>query len=208
MSFLEWFSGDPVLAAFYIIAVPSTVILVLQTVFLLFGLGGDHDADLGADNGIEGVFGHDSPDITDGHDASDSSGLRLFTVRGIVAFFAVGSWSGIAALSLGASKIVASAAALLMGIAALVFVAAFLKLALKLQANGNLCLSNSVGKTGEVYLTVPAGGKGRGKVNVIIQERLTELEAITNGDQPLTFGQRIRVVAMADENTAIVEADK
>ena len=232
MGFKEWFMLDPVAAIFYIVAVPATVILVLQTILLLFGLG-HGDADLDSDTGgLDGHFdlgghsdahldlgGHSDLDLNGNgipdsleadvdHDAGGmhgDTGLRLFTVRGLVAFFAVGGWSGIAALELGASRFVAVIAAVLMGTAALVLVALFLRWALSLQYNGTLNMHNAVGKTGEVYLTVPAKNGGRGKVNVIVQERLVELDAVTSDERALRFGERVRVVGMADENTIIVE---
>lgn len=201
----EWFMNDPLQAVLYIVAVPSTVILLIQTILLLFGIGGDEaDVDFDADNGIDGVFGDD---VVDYADVPDVSGLRLFTVRGLVAFFAVGGWSGIAALQLGASKIVAGIAALLMGFAALLLVAVFFKFAMKLQQNGNLNFSAAVGKSGEVYMTVPAKGEGKGKVNVIVQERLVELEAVTECDRALRFGEAIKVIRLAGSNTVVVEPE-
>ena len=197
--------NDPLRAVLYIVAVPSTVILVIQTVLLLFGIGGDDvDVDFDADNGIDGVFGHDTVDHVD---AVDVSGLRRFTVRGLVAFFAVGGWSGIAALQLGASRLVSGIAALLMGFAALILVALFFKFAMKLQQSGTLDFSSAVGKTGEVYMTVPAKGEGKGKVNVVVQERLVELEAVTESDRALLFGEAIRVTRLAGNNTVVVEPE-
>lgn len=232
MSFREWFNSDPVTALFYIVAIPATVILILQTILLLFGLGHGADGDLDSDtSGLDGHFdigghtdigghfdaGHTGLEVT-GHDVHadfhddvegmhGDTGLRLITVRGLVAFFAVGGWSGIASVELGASRFIAVIAALLMGTAALILVALFFKWAMSLQYNGTLRISNAVGQTGEVYLTIPAKNGGRGKVNVVVQERLTELEAVTNGDKALRYGERVRVVGMADGNTVIVEAE-
>ncbi len=204
----EWFLSDPVMAVLYIVAVPATVILVLQTILLLFGVGhGDndidaHDGDFGevsADRGADDFGDHDDGGL-DG-----DAGLRLFTVRGLVAFFAVGGWSGIAALELGADPFVSIVAAILMGFGALILVALFFKWALSLQYNGTLNMNNAVGRTGEVYLTVPAKNGGRGKVNIVIQESFTEIDAITYCERALRYGERVRVTAMADDNTVVVE---
>ena len=254
MGFREWFNADPVSALFYIVAIPATVILILQTILLLFGLGhgdgsmdsdtsgiGDH-FDLGhdghfeighADVGHDGHFdlghgghfvdlNHDGipddlqtdvhPDMhPDFHDDADGmhgdSGLRLLTVRGLVAFFAIGGWAGIAALELGASRYLAVITALLAGTAALFLVALFFKWVLTLQYNGTMQIPNAVGKTGEVYLTVPAGNAGRGKVNVIVGERLVELDAVTACDRALRYGERVKVTGLSDSNTVIVEPE-
>ena len=46
----EWWNAlSTIQQVFYILAIPSTIILVLQTILLLFGIGGDHDADISAD---------------------------------------------------------------------------------------------------------------------------------------------------------------
>ena len=213
---LAWFMADPLYGIFYVLAVPATVILILQTVMLLFGLGhgdGDLDSDTGGlcdgdhdfepDSG-DGFHTDHDVDIDDGAMQGDT-GLRLFTVRGLVAFFSVGGWAGIAALEMGASRVASAAIALVMGIVALVLVALFFKWVLALQYNGTLRFSNAVGKTGEVYMTVPAKNGGRGKVNIIIQEQLTETDAITHCERALRFGERVRVTGMFDETTVIVE---
>ena len=51
---IDWWNAlSTIQQVFYIIAIPSTIILVLQVVLLLFGVGGNHDADASADGGAE-----------------------------------------------------------------------------------------------------------------------------------------------------------
>jgi len=209
----EMFRNDPLMAILYTVAVPSTVLLVLQTVMLLFGLGHgesdvDSDFDSDLDHDLDHEFDHDC-DHCEGHgEMHGDTGLRLFTVRGIIAFFAIGGWAGIAALELGASRVISCIAALLMGTGALILVAAFFKWALSLQHNGTLDFHSAMGSTGEVYLTVPANRSGHGKVNIIIQEQLTETEAVTDADRDLLYGERVRVVKVLGDNTVVVEPEK
>ena len=70
---------------FACIAIPATVMLLIQLVLTIIGLG-DSDADTD--------FDADDADI----DASDNdvidSGLRIFTLRGLIAFFSVLGWVG------------------------------------------------------------------------------------------------------------------
>jgi len=212
----EWFRSDPVLAMMYILAIPATVVLILQTILLLFGMGGedgslesdtggigdaddadfDTDSEMDADTDIDGEI--------DGEMAGDT-GLRLFTVRGMVAFFSVGGWAGISAIRLGASQLTAVLIALVMGIVALFLVALFFKWIPRIQHNGTLRLSNAVGSTGEVYITVPANGEGSGKVNVIVQGQLSELTAVSYCDHALRFGEKVRVTGTIGDNTLVVE---
>lgn len=211
---LNWFSNDPVLAILYLLAIPATVILLLQTILLLFGMGGE-DGDLDSDTsglGDGGEFADEVPDDVDGDIDGEvdggfegDTGLRLITVRGIVAFFAVGGWSGITALQLGASHLLAVFIALVMGLAALFIVALFFKWILRMRHSGTMRLSNAVGSIGEVYITVPASASGSGKINVILQSQLSELTAVTYADRALRYGEKVRVTGTIGENTLIVE---
>lgn len=189
---------DPLRGALLCAAVPATVIMILQTVMIFIGMAGHSDVDMPDDNGIDGVFGSDSPDTVDMH--VGDSGLRIFTVRGIVAFFAVGGWAGLSALSLSGSAAAAIITAFIAGSLALLLVAWFFRWAASLNENGSLQMENAVGKVGEVYIKIPANMSGTGKVNVIIQGRLTEAEAMTDSDRPLKYGEPVEVVGMAVGN--------
>ena len=65
-------------------------------------------------------------------------------------------------------------------------------------------ISNAVGKTGEVYLTIPPSLSGTGKINVDLQGTLTELDAMTENDTPIKTGAKVKVVR-TDESTCYVE---
>lgn len=217
----QMFSANPVYTVLWILAVPSSVILVLQTILLLFGLGGHEDADLDSDvSGIDFDTDHDfDVEVDHDHDfildhdhdydhddgAMHSSGLRLFTVRGMVAFFAVGAWSGISAISLGAPNWLALLVTFIFGSLALLFVALFLKWSLKLQHDGTMKPSQATGKEGEVYITIGANRSTRGKVNIILQQQLVELDAVTDADRPLKYGERVKIVETLGDNTLVVE---
>lgn len=187
---IAWWEGLNLLQrVFAYLAIPATLVLAIQSVMVLFGFGD------GADTDADGV-----PDAMEGPDSGD--GLALFTVRGIVAFFAVGGWTGIV-LGGGAHPALAVAAAFLAGGAATVVIALLFKSMSRLQASGNLDLKAAVGLTGRVYLTVPADGCG--KVNLTLQERFCELDAVTRGGEALPSGIQVRVTGLLDEQTLIVE---
>lgn len=206
----EWWNAlSTIQQVFYILAIPSTIILVLQTILLLFGIGGGHDAELSAGDtdvdidaevDADGSFvpEHDLP-----HDqgAEHEAGLRVLTVRGIVAFLAVCGWIGVAALDMGASPALASVLAIIAGFAAMVLVAVALRFSLKLQQSGNLDLKNAVGLTGEVYVPIPRGGKG--KITLVVQDRFLELDAAC-AEKELSTGEQVRVTAVTESNTLIV----
>lgn len=179
--------------------------MAIQTLLLILGLGfGDADADVGghidcdADCDIDGHIDlHDGVEPSD-FSADDAAGVRIFTVRGLVAMFSIGGWLGIAAVDLGASDFLAILIAILSGIAALVLVAYVIKLLLGLQENGNLDPKNAIAHTGRVYITVPASRKGSGKVMLTLQERLVEMEAVTDYGEALKTDCMVQVVSVVD----------
>ena len=109
------------------IAVPATLILLIQTVLLFVGGlfdggAGDGDVDAGTDfdsdfdTDFDGDFDADASldgDIPDAgtdldthlddaaHQGHAIAGLHLFSIRGIVAFFTLFGWSGLCFLQIG-----------------------------------------------------------------------------------------------------------
>ena len=168
---LEWFESLTAFQRFFAyIAIPSTLILAIQTILLIFGLaggGGEVDAD-GPDvdfgDGPDVDLGDDfdsGPDIGhDAHDAVTDAGLRLFTIRGFIAFFTVFGWGGLALLRSGVSPGLSAILAGVMGFCSMLAMAVIFKLCMRLQSDGTLNLSNAIGQSGSVYLTHPAPPRG------------------------------------------------
>lgn len=180
---------------FACIGIPATLVLVLQTVLLFFGIGDGDGADADVDP--------DGFDISEA--ASGDDGLTLFTVRGIIAMFCVGGWSGIVFLDLGLNSTLSIFLSVVCGIAALVGIAYLMRAVMKLQSSGNIQLGLALGKIGEVYIPIPAKGKGRGKINITVQDRFMEIDAISAGDEDFKTGDTVRVVATDESGLVVVE---
>jgi len=196
---LNWWNELPVTQQiFYMIAIPSTVILLIQTILLMFGLGDGHDADFDADSDGDVLGDHD---LSHDMEAAHASGLRILTIRGIIAFLAMFGWTGVAALDMGAQTPVAFALAFLSGIVALIVVALIIRASFKLQQSGNLDMQNAVGQIGEVYLTIPKDGHG--KVTLVVQERYLEMDAVCH-ERTVKNGEQVKVVSVTPSNTLIV----
>lgn len=121
-----WESLQAIQQVFYIIAIPATLILILQTILLLFGMG--HDSETDIDHDVDHDIGdHDAA----GDGANHEAGLRILTVRGIVAFLAVCGWVGVALTDLGVSMPLTIFIAILCGLAAMLLVAVLLRAATK-----------------------------------------------------------------------------
>ncbi len=174
---------------FAMIAIPATAVMLVQALLLLLGIGLDIDVD-----------GDGVPDADIDHD-----GLGLISVRGIVAFFSVGGWAGFVADAGGLPIAVSVLIALTAGVLALIGIAVLFKSVYKLQGEGNLSIENAVGKTGKVYLPIPPKGQGQGKINLLLQDRLTELDAVHEGDTTLVTGESVIVLSVADAQTVVVQ---
>ncbi|MBR7185199.1 MAG: hypothetical protein IKD37_06295 [Clostridia bacterium] len=175
---------------FALIAIPSTLILIVQTLLLLFGIGdGEADGDLDA---------ADSVDVGD-------DGLALFSVRGIMAMLAVTGWSGMALLGTPLPQTISVLIAVLLGFATLVGFAYLMRLVMKLQSSGNIDYGNSIGHIAQVYLPIPPAGTASGKVTLTLQEKYIEAAAITTAEEPLKTGTYVRVVSVSDSGVLLVE---
>ena len=85
-----------------------------------------------------------------------------------------------------------------------VLIAVVMKMILRLQADGTVSLANAVGSGGEVYLSVPPLRSGEGKVNVVIQDTMTECAAVTDEDTAIPTGTSVTVVGVTKEQQLIV----
>ena len=221
--FDQWWEGLQLAEqVLYCIAVPATLILIIQTILMLIGLG-DHGAGInpsdtsgldmpdsfdGAD-GLDGVDGVDTDvsdtsdhDISSPHDLAD---FRLLSVQSIIAFLCIFGWSGIAALSCGVPAWAAILIGAVLGFAAMFLVAKIIQWSSKLTQNGNFNIKNLLGENGTVYIPIPPKGEGTGKINISCGERFLELDAVTEEDKMLATGSSVRVVDIIAGSTLVVE---
>jgi len=182
-------------------AIPMTIVMLLQLVLMIIGagFGGGSETDFDSE-GDESDADHPANEA-----GSNSSSIwRIFTIRGIVAFFALGGWAGLAALTAGIPLLWSIQIALLSGVAALLLASFVLQLALKMQDSGNLNLKNALSNTAEVYITIPPSRSNTGKVTMLLQERFVELDAVTDGDSEIKPNTKVEVVALADKGCLVV----
>lgn len=216
-----WESLTALERVFAAAAIPATLLLIIQLVTTLIGLGGQEGD---ADQGLEGVaVDLDGDGLPDGVDLDrdgvpdefyeepgdpeaqhEGASLRLLSFRGIVAFFAVYGWGALAISRAGRPWLVALLVGLILGIGAMFLVAATMQLFVRLQTDGTVDPGNAVGLPGEVYLSIPAARNGEGKVNVVIQEKMTECAAVTDEAEPIPTGVRVTVIGVTRDKQLIV----
>lgn len=183
----------------FIIGCATLAFMIIQIILMLIGFSDDDaftgGSDLDADVGDIDLINNEG---------ATTLGLRIVSVRTVIAFLCLGSFAVFfvmfylpwwAAVLIGI--VIGGAAGFLMGLA--------INSLSKMQSSGNIDINNCVGKTGEVYLTIPAGRGGVGKVNVLVQERLTEFEAVTDSTEPIKTGRGIKVLSVSGEHILVVE---
>jgi len=165
--------------------------------------GGFHDGDF-HDSNFHGVFHahHDHPGSVAG--SHTSSIWRIFTIRGIVAFFALGGWAGLAALTSGVPVFWSIQIALFSGISAMMLASIAIRLALRMQDSGNINLKNALLQPAEVYITIPPSRSNTGKITMLLQERFVELDAVTDSEQEIRPKTKVEVVGLADMDCVVV----
>lgn len=191
-----WNSLDMTEQIFALIAIPSTLVLLLQTILTLFGIGdiGDADADLDMDGCLD-------TDVS----ADDFGVLHVFSIRGIAGMLCIGGWSGLVMYQAGWSLWLTSLLSVVFGIATLLLLGYIMYGVSRLQSSGNVDIKTAVGTTGTVYIPIPAAHCGRGKVNVTLNETFMELEAVTTADRRLCTGESVRVTGTEDGGLLVVE---
>ncbi len=168
---------------YFVLGCVASVLLLIQFIMLLIGFAGDGDIDIGGDGG---------PDF----DGDADGGIGIFTLKGLVGFFAIGGWVGVACVMGGLKDGWTIVVSIICGLVAFVAIGFAYKAIRKLQADGAIDNRNAIGKVAEVYLKVPAKGEGHGKLSIVIQGKLVEMDAVTDEEEPIPTGKEVKVIGL------------
>lgn len=182
----------------FCIAIPASLILLIQIVLSLIGIGHDGDFDIETP---DDAFDVDGADLADAGDVAD---LQLFSLRSVVAFFVTFGWMGVSLVKTSLADHWVLIIAFAAGVVVMLTVAYLMRALYRLQSDGTSDIRKAVGMVGTVYMTVPASRAAKGKVNVMIGDRLEEREAVTDDETPLTFNTEVIVLAVTGGNTLVV----
>ena len=178
-------------------------LLVIQFVTTVVGLGGeDVDFDVGANVPDDLDFGDP------GGDAAVYGSTWIFAVisfKTLVAAFTFFGLAGMAGQAAGWTNISALFVALVAGLSAMFMVHWLMQGLHKLNHDGSVRIERAVGKRGTVYVPIPPGKEGEGKVQMRLQNRIVELKAVTSQTEKLPTGASVEVVQILTPTTVEVE---
>ncbi len=186
----EFFANmDNTLKIYWYIAIASSLIFIFQTILSFFGSDSSVDGDFDIDAGTG--------------DASHS--FHIFSFRNLINFLLGFSWSGIAFFSLIENKVILMAASVAVGLAFIFIFFLVMKTMMKLAEDNSFNVNNTINKTADVYLTIPANKSGKGKILISVKGSVRELNAITTHQEAIKSGQLVKVVSVTENQVLIVE---
>jgi hypothetical protein len=116
-------------------------------------------------------------------------------------------WGGVVSLYQGMNMPKSIMIASLTGFVAMLGVAYVFSLMLKMQESGTINLKSAVAKIAEVYLTIPSAKSGMGKIQISIDGKVMEFDAMTKHNT-IPNGAKVRVLDILDDNVMLVEPIK
>jgi len=185
-----WISLDMFDKVVWVIALTSSLIFFIQTIMTFIGMeSGGMDADFDGD-------------MTTHHDGAMP--FELFTFRNFINFFFGFSWTIIAFKKQISNTTLLVLVGAVVGALLVAGMMYLIYLLLRLQQSGNMKIEDAVGKTAEVYLTIPGNRNGMGKIHVRIQGTLRELDAISASDT-FSSGSLVKVIGVVEDRILLVE---
>lgn len=182
---VEWYSHlDATMQVFWGCAIVGSAIFLIQAILTLIGM----DTDLDMDTDI---------DLGDGDTMDLGGGLSLFSVRNLVNFLVGFGWGGVCLAGVVTNTILLCIAAVVTGIFFVWIFFAIKKQTRKLESNGAFNINLCTGKIADVYLRIPAGCSGKGKVQISVNGSIHEVDAVTDGPE-LRSGEKVTVVEVID----------
>lgn len=178
---------EPLLKTFWFVAIPASLIFIIQTIMTFSGA----DVSDGLDADFDGdLSGTDAP-------------FQLFSLRNLINFLLGFSWTGISFYTTISNKPILVILSLVVGGGFVYLFFIIIRQIQKLAEDNSFKIINTLNKTAEVYLTIPENKKGKGKIMISVNGAFHELEAMTENDKIQT-GSVVKVVRI-ENNILIVE---
>lgn len=186
MEILE--SLPPLLKMFWFIAIPVSVVFLIQTIMTF----------VGADT-ADGLSADFDSDLSHG-----DAPFQLFSLRNLINFLLGFSWGGISFYSTIANSTILILVALAIGISFLVLFFIIMREIQKLGEDNSFRISDTLNNTAEVYLPIPGNLTGKGKILISVKGSMRELDAMTSQEK-IPTGSMVKIVKVESDNILIVE---
>ncbi len=184
MELLE--SLPTLLKSFWYIAIPTSLIFLIQTIITF--------------SGLDVADGFDTDFHADAHDGD----FQLFSLRNLINFLLGFSWTGISFYStIGEHTWFLIILSLVVGVLFVLLFFFVIKQVQKLAEDNSFKITNTLNKTAEVYLTIPENKTGKGKIMISVNGAFHELEAMT--EQSKIPSRTVVKVIKIENNILIVE---
>lgn len=185
---------------FLVSALLGGSLFIARVILMVVGAGDGDAPDAGHDfhvdmsgDAFNGAGHADVSADTAGHDHGTDYSFKIISLQGVMGFFLMFGTLGFVSYRVaGAGAFVSSVLAVAAGFLTMWLTAKLLALLLNLQSDGTVDIRNAIGKEGTVYQRIPAGGTG--KVQIVVQNRLTEYEAMGRQDAELPTGTAVMAV--------------
>lgn len=179
---------DPLLKAFWLIAIPSSLIFIVQTIMTFIGADASDGIDADFDSNLNGT---DAP-------------FQLFSLRNLINFLLGFSWTGISFYNTISNQTLLIFISFVVGLLFLFLFFMVIKQIRKLEEDNSFKISDTVNKRADVYLTIPSNRNGKGKVMISIKGSYRELDAMTD-EERIESGAVVVVVRVENESILIVK---
>jgi membrane protein implicated in regulation of membrane protease activity len=178
--------AEPLLQALWYVAIFATTVFAGQMIIALAGGGNHHD-------------------LTDAFDAPHGEmDFQVFSFRNLINFLLGFAWTGVATYRFFDSKLPLIVLSLTVGAFMVWGMFKLMRLLSRLGEDPTQTAENAIGKTGQVYLTIPANRSGKGKVSVSLGGSVQEFDALTDGDA-LATGASVEVLEVLGGGILLVK---
>ena len=192
---------------YLVFAVVGGTVFIVQFVMQMSGFAAD-DLDLIDD--VPDDLPEDFGDVGDPQGTVvDHGSTWLFSIisfRSIIAAMTFFGLAGVASLQANLHEFLSLVIALVAGFLAMYGVHFLMQSLHRLRHDGTVRVGRAVGQRGSVYLPIPPNDSGTGKVQLQIQGRIMEYNAVTSGNAQLSTGTAVAVTEVISPTTLRVEA--
>jgi hypothetical protein len=179
---------DSLLKTFWYVAIPTSLIFLIQTVMTFLGFSGAEELESGIDTSFEG----------------SEQPFQLFSLRNLINFLLGFSWTGISFYASIQNPFLLIITSLLVGGLFVYVFFIIIRQFQKLAEDNSFKISQTLHKTAEVYLPIPEYKSGKGKIIISVNGSIHELEAMTEREN-ISSNTLVKVVKIENNNLLIVE---